>query len=547
MDNTHQLQESLQDLRARHESIADLTRLPYFFGCRLKILLVADRFLYFNNENFGLSELVSTLRAQSTTTYPVTVDLAHRGNPGAARLNGAEPNFNFEFTELKKYHQVWIMAAETRSSSPISDSERQAIRRFMDEGGGLFATGDHQDLGVSVGGYIPRVRSMRKWFWPNLGPDGEPIAPHGGDATRHDTNREGHDAGFTFNDQADDIPQKTMPRFFGGIIQSVHPVLCAAKGPIDILPDHPHEGECVVPSNVGAMYDIGGDSFREYPDGPGGTPLAPQVIATSTMIPGAEVPGSGKPPVPGGSFGAIGAWDGHRAGNYGRIVVDATWHHFININLTGDRNLGAPDPAVPKSLGFLASTNGLAHLKRIKNYFTNIADWLTPRATRRCFLHRHIWWVTQQGSFLESHNRDNIISTGHLALGRLGWLGPCQRIGFIRDLFYEMALELPWSGLIDPFEPRTDETVSMEEGLSAAEIETLGSEVAAAFMGTTALAFMDENLSVEQARKELCEDDAEILAFVQAANKSVKAGLKVMGDRLERQIDARRGLLAMVR
>lgn len=35
------------------------------------------------------------------------------------------------------------------------------------------------------------------------------------------------------------------------------------------------------------------------------------------------------------TFGLIGVWDGHRVGK-GRVVVDSTFYHFVNINLTGD-------------------------------------------------------------------------------------------------------------------------------------------------------------------------------------------------------------------
>ena len=34
------------------------------------------------------------------------------------------------------------------------------------------------------------------------------------------------------------------------------------------------------------------------------------------------------------AFGVIGAYDGHQGG-VGRIAVDSTWHHFININIDG--------------------------------------------------------------------------------------------------------------------------------------------------------------------------------------------------------------------
>ncbi|HSJ79091.1 MAG TPA: hypothetical protein VK913_10205, partial [Erythrobacter sp.] len=95
MPNDFTINPELANLTKRHlEWVATELR-PYYFGCRLRILIVADHFIYFNDDDFGLSEVVATLRGMSTFAYPVTVDLAHRGNPGAARLAGGTPNFTF--------------------------------------------------------------------------------------------------------------------------------------------------------------------------------------------------------------------------------------------------------------------------------------------------------------------------------------------------------------------------------------------------------------------------------------------------------------------
>lgn len=542
MFDTIPLSEALHELRLRQIELFDKIRRPYYLGCRLKILLVADRFLYFNDENFGLSEVVSTLRGMSTFLHPVTVDLAHRGSPGAARLAGGQAGFVFDYTRLKQYHQVWIMAAETRSSTPIGETERQAIRRFMDEGGGVFATGDHEDLGVSVGGYIPRVRAMRKWFWPNTGPQGEPVAPHGANATRHDTNREGHDSGFRFDDQSDDVPQAISPRYFGaGFIRTVHPVMCTATGPIRVLPDHAHEGECVVPASLGGNYTIGTDSFREFPDGADGNPVAPQVIAVSTMIPGAEAPEFGKPPVPGGTFGAIGAWDGHRAGSFGRIVVDATWHHFININLIGDRDLGMPDLSEPKTMGFLHTVSGQAQYGRIRSYYRNIANWLTPHSMRRCLLHRHLWYAVHDGSVLENLRRDDLVFTGNLVLDRLRLLTPCQRLSLIDDLRIELKPEI--RELIDPF-VASKRGLEVDETLPIEEVKRFSKELTAMVAGAVALQILDLDLTPETLKRKVGEDEPEIEELSAAAERGIKVALDEMRTHVERQTSIARKVFA---
>ena len=58
------------------------------------------------------------------------------------------------------------------------------------------------------------------------------------------------------------------------------------------------------------------------------TRLAPQVVAYGMTYGGAF---SGKQAVlQPRSFGVVGAYDGH-AVDVGRVAVDSTWHHFVNI------------------------------------------------------------------------------------------------------------------------------------------------------------------------------------------------------------------------
>ncbi len=148
--------------------------------------------------------------------------------------------------------------------------------------------------------------------------------------------------------------------------------------------------------------------MREYPDytptnPPQGYvvgPLAPEVVATGTVLPGVTSPAldpqhtGGTTPANGTTFGVIGAWDGHRVGK-GRVVVDSTWHHFFDINLSGDRYLeddSLPANQLQKLRGFYTddgSGNSVpnAAYRAIRWYFRNIIYWLIPadRGTP-------IWW-----------------------------------------------------------------------------------------------------------------------------------------------------------
>ena len=45
----------------------------------------------------------------------------------------------------------------TNDRRPISDDELLAIARFMEAGGGVYATGDHDSVGSDMAGRIPRA------------------------------------------------------------------------------------------------------------------------------------------------------------------------------------------------------------------------------------------------------------------------------------------------------------------------------------------------------------------------------------------------------
>jgi len=88
-------------------------------------------------------------------------------------------------------------------------------------------------------------------------------------------------------------------------------------------------------------------------------------------------------------FPVIVAYNGHRAG-VGRVVVDSTFHHFVNINVTGVKSefSDEPDPATPTNAqGFPASAAGQAAYEKIKAYWRNIASWIAPPAV----LKRRAW------------------------------------------------------------------------------------------------------------------------------------------------------------
>lgn len=391
--------------------------LPILRPCRVRVLLVTDGGLDFSMSDFGLRTFVETLLATPAYYVRYEITLAHIDNVPDSRMMVGDSRIarnirSFKFDDAAHftpamYDQVWLFGISTfYSRGPgypgdrLKDTELRALSEFMNGGGGLFATGDHGLLGRCLCSAIPRARSMRLWGNTSNNNDLNEVSMDG--PRRNDTNRLGHDIGSQFNDQSDDVPQTIQPRLYStrwGIWRYTypHPLLCGRNGIIRVFPDHPHEGECIEPADTAKSDNFAGFPITEYPPGTGGfgRPL-PEVIATSNVLSGTT---SGiKDPTIAHSFGAACAYDGHRAG-VGRVVTDATWHHFVNVNFVGE--LGLP-PTDPKSEGFLATPAGQAHLEEIRNYQRNIAIWISRPSQLVCFRRRIFWGLIWNHRVLEA-------------------------------------------------------------------------------------------------------------------------------------------------
>jgi len=396
--------------------------------CRVKVLIVADGGLDFSLSDFGLRAFVDTLRTMPGFYVRFEITLAHINNVSADAVMAGHPGISRSITQFKfddpshftptMYDQVWlfgILTSYSRGNNPrgqpypnnrLGDAELQVLGEFMNGGGGLFATGDHGYLGVCLSGSIPRARSMR--LWGDTSPNQVINEVSMDQRRRNDTTRLGPSAGSQFNDQSDDVPQDIQPKMYttwAGIWKNVfpHPLLCGRRGVIRVLPDHPHEGQCVEPSDT-----TSDASFVEYPPSTGGfaRPL-PQVIATSTVLAGTTA--GIKQPTEAQAFGAICAYDGHLAG-VGRVVTDATWHHFVNVNLTGDSSVPDTDP---KKRGFLQTPSGQEHLEDIKTYYRNIAVWLSRPALLTCMRWRLLWGLIYHHRVMEA-----VVTRTELSLDR---------------------------------------------------------------------------------------------------------------------------------
>jgi hypothetical protein len=376
-----------------------------------KVLIVLDGAYRFTEAATGGEEdFTYTALLDALTGAGHQVTKAHRQTDSSADEDG----FNFERTyNLLDFDVLWLIGFEGRNSGDeigdsaegISDAEVSAIARFMAAGGGVFATGDHDGIGNVMCGRIPRVRSMRCWYGNNDNASPMPADfprnfPRLGFRRADSTLRnpagdyEGDSNLVWFENQSDSVPQTITPT-----TSPAHPILRRAGADITVYPDHMHEGQTlgVVPGyDYTQSLTFAGESFVEFPQLPG-THEMPVVIAT-----GQSLAHRSRTAETGGlidnaiaivkPINTLSIYDGRNVG-VGRIVTGSTFHHYIDINLTGDTHIKlAPQttrtgPDAEKGHGFNDAPGVFADIKTV---FVNITDWLArPRPSIQLILERN--------------------------------------------------------------------------------------------------------------------------------------------------------------
>jgi hypothetical protein len=470
---------------------------PWWRRCTVKVLLVTDGSLNFGEGDFGLSTFVRTMKNEAPGRVRFEMTLAHIRNISDSDMLASESgianrikSFRFDnashFTP-EMYDQIWLFGIETSyagmpgRSTVLAPAEISAVHAHMQRGGGVFATGDHGFLGNALCGGLPRVRGMRYWGdFPSSDNNQNQVSMTG--PRRNDSNQEGNDAGTSFSDQSDDVPQRLDLRLYSsyaGYLRSArypHPVMCGRTGRIEVFPDHPHEGECRVPPDL----TLGFGGAEEYPTDGAGTQIVPEVVAWGRVRAGNTTrptgPNGMKVPTVAQSFGVVSAYDGHRAGGKGRVICDSTWHHFVNVNLIGVLEDGlfdefsSPGEDASKHNGFLSSASGLAALNKIKNYYTNVGVWISPPARQACF-NQLVWWeivftdrlveatLTSPEIALERIPASTLMHIGIHARDVFGRrASQCQTLEWLID-FSRRFIEVAW---LDPWDPIT--RLQLEKG-----------------------------------------------------------------------------------
>ena len=462
-------------ISARELAKIDLSA-AIFRRCTIRLLLVTDQLSFSPTDDFGLGTFVKIL-LDTSLWGRVNITLANIGpwnsfhvDPSLSaetRITTRIQNFRFDnpsHFDPTKFDAIFLFGitsnygAAIRTGGTLEAGEIAALSAFQNGGGGLFATGDHGSLGFALCSKVARARNMR--YWDNFpdSTDANNEVSMGGQR-RNDTNV--FNAGSNvFNDQSDDVPQTITPRFYSrrtGIFRYryPHPLLCGPNGVIRVMPDHPHEGQCRTPQSLDETIKVNGTDTAEYPPATaGGIRPTPEIISWNRVAAGRR---SGtKDPTLSQSFGGIAAYDGHRAG-VGRVVTDATWHHFVNVNLVGIDGLEPPNPF---ALGFLASAAGQAAFEEIKAYYRNLMMWLSRPATISCLRSGLLVSLVMKDRVLEA-----VLSAERIGLDRLSpavlaligahardvlgrYAGRCQSIELVIEL-----IEVEWRKFIDPWGP----------------------------------------------------------------------------------------------
>jgi hypothetical protein len=372
-------------------------------------LIVIDGVFQFENNpstpDFTFTTLVSTL-----TGAGFQVTKANR----EADPNADFPDFNFATsTNLLDFDVIWMIGDgglnDTQvppivegTKPPLDAAQLDAIANFMEQGGGVFAVGDHYSLGSGMCGQIPRVRVMRSWYGENdtnkppelaAVPDNFPvfgigradttlINPSGvypaTDASNHPTVT----PYAYFENQSDALPQTILPTS-----SPAHPILRNNGHDIMVYPDHMHEGNALdvvggfdytQPSPYG---DTSKGGFRAI----AGNRQMPQILATGrTKSQASYDVGDPGPNVldstVSGAFNVntLSVYDGRVAG-VGRIVTGTTFHHYLDINLVGASSVDTSTlndfvgGDAEKGQGL--STNAAAFAD-IQAVYINITNWL---------------------------------------------------------------------------------------------------------------------------------------------------------------------------
>jgi hypothetical protein len=348
-------------------------------------------------EPFGIRELKQHVRNHQPAFATVDIKLVSRSSKFVHAINKLDHVLTAE-----RFDEIWFFGIHQKNKSPftlgipggggpeseLNQNEISLLDRLMrvdggNPGIGILIAGDHANpppdvklklgpnelcpplnhetflgLGRAIGKTVPRAGLLRKWQGPPthcpndsfntqvflLGTDPDASAPQMDPIPQH-LNLQRFDQDGTPN-------PKGQP----------HQLFIYTDGqPIDIFPDHNHEGELLIPEPDPAIW-----------------PATPQVQPLPRVVAEGKDKRDGRP------LKIVMAYDGDAVG-FGRIAADSSWHHYFNVNLKFFRS--------PAPVGSDAD--------RIGQYYGNLALWLAPHSLRRQMGQLMLAWIAEHPVMME--------------------------------------------------------------------------------------------------------------------------------------------------
>lgn len=259
---------------------------------------------------------------------------------------------------LCQYDELWVLAFNNARMCPfeLDKDEVTALFEWMNKGGGLMVAGDHaagfcdtgnpKTFGVhgrSLGEPMKRAGQLRTWVGPPTACTDKPLPERDNYNTCEGDDPEELDL---IESQSDPKPAKLLK------LRKPHSlfIISETKGAkinlIERFPDHPHESQLLELTTL--------DN-----DWPPGSPLP----VTAAKARDKRFPAEQR------DYPLVIAWPG--LGQYGRLVADSSFHHYLNVNLAGIPERDSNGFPVPNSA-----------LDQIGTFYRNLALWLLPRDKR---------------------------------------------------------------------------------------------------------------------------------------------------------------------
>lgn len=299
-------------------------------------------------KSWSIRDLKKFIRYKTQTLGDFIIDRRYRFESKSEHLR-LTPEF------LSQYHELWVLCLNTVRMDPyqLDAGEVEALLNWMNSGGGLLVAGDHgagfcdiddpktfETYGKSLGEPMKRAGQLRNWNGPPTACiDGIPLEKRDNHNTCEGNNPEKLD---DISSQSDASAAKLLK--LGG---EPHPLfLLTNKTLIERFPDHPHESALI------ELTKLDGD-----------WPKGSSLPVTAAKARDKRFPKESR------EYPLVIAWDG--PAQYGRIVADSSFHHYLNINLAGIPERDSHGLPVPKS-----------DLDQIATFYRNLAIWLLPRDER---------------------------------------------------------------------------------------------------------------------------------------------------------------------